>query len=429
MQPAAAAAAAPRASVRAAPGRAAAAAATERAAAVRRRGCRRHAPPTAAAAPPMAAVDRGAPSAPPPSHAERCAGALLGAMVGDALGAPFEGSPADAVAAAQRGLIGLREPARYTDDTQMSLALAASLVNRRRACAADAAAQYVRAFDPQRGYGASAAELLRRLAAGADPATTGTALHDGGSFGNGGAMRVAPVGLAFRHARTDVLIGAVRAALLCTHVHPAAVEGAAAQALAVAELSRTAAPPPGCDGGAAREPQLRLLRALRARLAGESGPARHLPGEMAAKLLVLERALQQAPALKPAAQPWADWLGSPAWAAERRVAEAVAPGFQIRATDAVAAALWAVVCHASMAGALVGALHGTAWLPRAWLDALENGAAPGGGGGGMFDDCAVAAALAGDLRGDPVVGGTRNAGRDAAELLARLLATLDCREL
>ena len=55
-----------------------------------------------------------------------------------------------------------------------------------------------------------------------------------GSFGNGGAMRIAPVGLAYRHAGDDELAKAVEDAIICTHVHPEAIDGALVQAKAVA---------------------------------------------------------------------------------------------------------------------------------------------------------------------------------------------------
>ncbi len=41
-----------------------------------------------------------------------------------------------------------------------------------------------------------------------------------GSYANGGAMRIAPVGLAYRYAPKEVLRQAVTDALYCTHVHP-----------------------------------------------------------------------------------------------------------------------------------------------------------------------------------------------------------------
>jgi poly(ADP-ribose) glycohydrolase ARH3 len=77
---------------------------------------------------------------------------------------------------------------------------------------------------------AALAQILTRLTQGADPATIATQFLPGGSFANGGAMRIAPVGLAYRNADAATLQEAVEAALLCTHVHPLGVEGAVAQA-------------------------------------------------------------------------------------------------------------------------------------------------------------------------------------------------------
>ena len=69
-------------------------------------------------------------------------------------------------------------------------------------------------------------------------------------------------------------------------------------------------------------------------------------------------------------------------------------GNGIRASEAVAAALWAFLRYGStpeecvvravsfggdtdtigaMAGALVGALHGSSWMPTRWYDNIENG--------------------------------------------------------
>ena len=69
-------------------------------------------------------------------------------------------------------------------------------------------------------------------------------------------------------------------------------------------------------------------------------------------------------------------------------------GNGIRASEAVAAAIWASLRYGrtpedcvvravgfggdtdtigAMAGALVGALHGAAWIPARWYDNIENG--------------------------------------------------------
>ena len=50
----------------------------------------------------------------------------------------------------------------------------------------------------RRGYGKSAAQVLQALQEGADPGDTGERFRPGGSYGNGGAMRIAPLGLAYR---------------------------------------------------------------------------------------------------------------------------------------------------------------------------------------------------------------------------------------
>ncbi|KAF6259861.1 ADP-ribosylation/Crystallin J1 [Scenedesmus sp. NREL 46B-D3] len=408
------------------------------------------------------------------SYEERVIGSVLGAMCGDTLGASVEGWSAERIqSACSDGLKTFQKTERgygcYTDDSQMLVALAASLINRQRCDAADAARQYARAFDPQRGYGGSAVKILTRLSQGADPATTATQFLPGGSFANGGAMRIAPVGLAYRNADAATLQQAVEAALLCTHVHPLGVEGAVAQALAVAELSRTQPPVVQAAADAPNAAGLSLLRSLQEQLPGSE--------EMASKLQVLEQALQQAPPDSPAFSGWRQYLQSPGWQHEVAVAGAVAPGFQIKATDAVAAALWAVVRHwrspadalvaavhyggdtdtiACMAGAMMGALHGTSWLPQAWLSNLENGSRPPNSNPGehrsFFDQAAADALLAGEgacrkTRGaaadapaaagaggadaggvdvGDVVYTTRDMGRDAAMQLARLLAQLDC---
>jgi hypothetical protein len=81
-------------------------------------------------------------------------------------------------------------------------------------------------------------QSLRLLQEGMDPALTGTAIIKEGSFANGGAMRIAPLGLAYRRADIKTLTSAVRAALLPTHVHAVGVAGALLQAMAVAWLCK-----------------------------------------------------------------------------------------------------------------------------------------------------------------------------------------------
>lgn len=98
----------------------------------------------------------------PDTYADRVVGCFLTALCGDALGAAVEGwSPSQVREAFPNGLTDYQDcrlgRGTYTDDSQMLLALAASLVNNKGVCSApDVATEYAKAFDPQRGYGGSA---------------------------------------------------------------------------------------------------------------------------------------------------------------------------------------------------------------------------------------------------------------------------------
>ena len=171
------------------------------------------------------------------------AGALLGAAVGDALGAPHEGrqgplspEPLDRVDAADGVL-------RYTDDTAMTLDVAESLLHCRGLDEDHLARTFAATFsrDPHRGYGAGAASLLARIAAGDDWRTAAHQQFGGeGSFGNGAAMRVTAVALLSAGDPQAAARLARRSARI-THTHPLALDGAAIQAAATAMLLDTPA--------------------------------------------------------------------------------------------------------------------------------------------------------------------------------------------
>src|SRR5262249_40506744 len=182
-------------------------------------------------------------------HEDRCIGSLLGCAAGDILGANLEvRSRAEIPRGYGRVENFLDSDARplgvFTDDTEMTLALAVSLIECGALDPKHCAATYARFFsaEPRRGYGPAVSKVLAMLDAGSDYRDTGRAVYPEGWFANGGAMRIAPVGLAFRNAADAVLRQAVNLALLCTHVHPDAVDGAFVQAKAVAALARTANP-------------------------------------------------------------------------------------------------------------------------------------------------------------------------------------------
>jgi len=167
-------------------------------------------------------------------------GALVGLALGDALGAPHEGGPLERLVWRWLGWTrgGLR---RFTDDTQMALDVAESLLSCGDVDQDDLARRFSRSYRWDRGYGPGAARVLRRIRAGKAWREASRSVYPAGSFGNGGAMRAPVVGLFF-HRFPDRLASAARLAAEVTHAHPLGMEGAAL----VAEA--TAAALDGADG-------------------------------------------------------------------------------------------------------------------------------------------------------------------------------------
>lgn len=137
---------------------------------------------------------------------------MLGAIAGDIIGSPWEGTGDKRL---DFPLFG--KNSRFTDDTVMTVAVAHALLDHRDY--AETMREYGRRY-PFAGYGMQFSYWLR------DPA-----MGPYNSYGNGGAMRVSPVGYAARSV-DDVLAEAARSAAP-THNHPEGLKGAQATALAV----------------------------------------------------------------------------------------------------------------------------------------------------------------------------------------------------
>jgi ADP-ribosylglycohydrolase len=168
---------------------------------------------------------------------------LRGLSVGDAFGERFFGRPTE--------VVGRRElpaaPWAWTDDTQMALSIVEVLFEHdsveQDVLAAGFASRF--AADPMRDYGGGAIRLLRRVHQGADWQTEASLLFDGGSYGNGGAMRAAPIG-GFFAGDPERAAAQARLSAEVTHAHPEGQAGAMAVAAAAA-LVHAESPPAGVD--------------------------------------------------------------------------------------------------------------------------------------------------------------------------------------
>lgn len=128
---------------------------------------------------------------------------------------------------------------RYTDDTEMALAIF-EVLQRQRDIEEDVLAWcFARRYqrDPHRGYGRMAREILSEVATGADWRSVSEGAFGGGSFGNGASMRVAPLGAYFADQIERVPEAATRSARV-THFHPEGIAGAIAVAVAAAVAVR-----------------------------------------------------------------------------------------------------------------------------------------------------------------------------------------------
>ena len=276
-------------------------------------------------------------------------GALVGALVGDCVGAPYEGAPAvDRSRARRRVERALRRaPLRYTDDTELTLALAEHLADDADLTRPDDfVARILARYDDRRGYGGGMRRLVSLWRAGHDHRQAATAVFADGSLGNGAAMRAAPVGVRWRDA-PDRLAEVARRQAEVTHVHPIGIDAAVVQAAAVALAAREGAFTAGHI--AALAPATAELRSGLA--AAGALPAVTAPHEAAGALGTGVAAHRSLPA--------ALWCAAVSADVAEAVTVAVALGGD---ADTIA----------SMAGAVRGAAGGPASLPATWLDALEG---------------------------------------------------------
>ncbi|WP_030671387.1 ADP-ribosylglycohydrolase family protein [Streptomyces sp. NRRL B-1347] len=168
-------------------------------------------------------------------HRTAARDALHGLAVGDAFGAQFF---------VPDNLPGLRErrlpaaPWPWTDDTEMACSVLDVLRRRGSVDQDDLAQGFAHRHDFDRGYGPAMNRLLRLVRQGGQWRELAPALFDGqGSWGNGAAMRVAPLGA---WCAVDLPAAAAQAgrSARVTHTHPEAVAGAIAVALGAACAAR-----------------------------------------------------------------------------------------------------------------------------------------------------------------------------------------------
>ncbi|MFC9886683.1 ADP-ribosylglycohydrolase family protein [Streptomyces pilosus] len=171
---------------------------------------------------------------------ERALASLRGLSVGDALGSQF-------FVPVNYPLLKRRElpPGewQWTDDTEMACSVVAVLAAHHRIDQDALARSFADHHDFDRGYGPAVNRLLRLVREGGDWRELSAALFGGqGSWGNGAAMRIAPLGAWYADDPEQATHQAEISAYP-THQHREAVVGAMAVAAAAALAAAPGGPP------------------------------------------------------------------------------------------------------------------------------------------------------------------------------------------
>jgi len=248
---------------------------------------------------------------------------------------------------------------KYTDDTDMTLALAESIIRYGKVDPEDIAKQFGLHCDLTRGYAIGTIKAVQALRAGLKWYEVARIVFENGSFGNGAAMRVSPVGLFYHHDLDSLQKSAINQANI-THVHPLGQWGAVMQACSVG-LAVIQDP---------KEPFEKQQMVINLREILWGGPIEYMKG-----LNRVDEMLSQGK--KRQAREVAQSLGNGVEAhlsvpSACYIAVTYSPDF----CDAILAAISLggdTDTIAGMVGAIVGAHVGERGLPVDWVEQLEDG--------------------------------------------------------
>lgn len=163
---------------------------------------------------------------------QRASQSLQGLSCGDAFGERFFLPDAVAISLIEQRSLPA-PPWFFTDDTVMALSILETLAEHGEINQDALASSFAGRYDPARGYGLAMHKLLATIRRQKQAwRTESAALFDGaGSYGNGSAMRVAPLGAYFADDMEKIALQASLSSTT-THTHREAVAGATAVALA-----------------------------------------------------------------------------------------------------------------------------------------------------------------------------------------------------
>ena len=151
-------------------------------------------------------------------------GCLLGLAYGDAICAAYEGGIIERLLWRLIGRTKANE-LRFTDDTQMSLDIAQSFITQGKLDQNKLAYAFAKSYQWSRGYGPSAAKVLKRIRRNMSWQEANVSVYENGSFGNGAAMRAPVLAMCFKITDLEFEQAVIQSSEI-THANSLAIEGA-----------------------------------------------------------------------------------------------------------------------------------------------------------------------------------------------------------
>lgn len=288
-------------------------------------------------------------------------GCLIGAAIGDAMGAPTEFKSIEAIR--QRwGFVDDLEPwgkaaGCWTDDTEMMIALAEALVaspnlTDREAtmqCIADAYGEWYQTHDGARSPGGTCLGGAMKLAAGKDWRTTGQPAGPHTGEGCGATMRCHPIGLVYSERLPDLFYLAWSQGY-STHQGPQTNDASVCQCFLISRV---------LHGDSLEDAVSLLLQNL------PGGPPTAQTASMITKACDLSNDLEAL------LDEWRGWVGDEAFAASLACAARFPDDYAKAVTHAINSPgdsdSLGCIC-----GALMGAKLGLGAIPARWVEMVES---------------------------------------------------------
>ncbi len=163
----------------------------------------------------------------------RVRGCILGGVLGDAFGAPLEGSSPTGIAPVVQRRSTTERHWGYTDDSAMLLACCESITSAGTVEPVSLLQALANRYEPARGFGHGMKQTLAAFSSSVPWEQCAFVSWPEGSRGNGGAVRIPPIAVA-RWADGASFGSAVRLATRITHAHEDAISFALLHANAIA---------------------------------------------------------------------------------------------------------------------------------------------------------------------------------------------------